>query len=225
MMHTLQQWVSRAVMAVVLAGLIASSAHAEPRSWTAEIDALTADDAKNPPPPGAVLFVGSSSVRLWTTLAEDFPGVITIRRGFGGSHLPDSTFYFDRIVAPYRPRVVVLYAGDNDIASGRTPEEVLGAFLEFRARLRAELPDTRLVFLSIKESPARTRVRAAARRANHMIAGACWRDPLCRFVDVSATLQTAEGAFRADLFEADGLHLSRAGYTAWARALAPALRE
>jgi len=198
---------------------------AAPEAWAAEIDALTSGDAAQPPAAGGVLFIGSSSIRLWTTLAEDFPGVRTINRGFGGSELADSVFYFDRIVAPYRPAVVVLYAGDNDINSGRSADAVLADFLEFRARLRADLPDTRLIYLSIKESPSRAHVRREMRRANHMIAGACTRDPLCRFVDVSATLQAADGAFRAELFEADGLHINRAGYAVWAERLRPALQR
>ena len=213
------------LIVALLAGVSGATMQAAPEPWTAEIDALTAGDAAQPPAAGGVLFVGSSSIRLWTTLAEDFPGLQTINRGFGGSELADSVFYFDRIVAPYRPAVVVLYAGDNDINSGKTADAVLADFLEFRARLRAELPDTRLVYLSIKESPSRAHVRREMRRTNHMIAGACARDPLCRFVDVSATLQTADGAFRAELFEADGLHINRAGYAAWAAVLREALER
>jgi lysophospholipase L1-like esterase len=215
----------RVIALAVLLFAVRGVAGAAPETWSAEIDRLTATDATQPPPAGAVLLVGSSSIRLWTTVAEDFPGVTTINRGFGGSQLTDSTYYFDRIVAPYRPRVIVLYAGDNDIASGRTAEEVLGDFLDFRARVRAGLPDTRLVFLSIKESPSRAHVRDEVRRANHMIAGACWRDPHCRFADVSATLVTPDGAFRTALFEPDGLHINREGYAAWAAVLAPLLKE
>ena len=102
---------------------------------------------------------------------------------------------------------------------------MLADFLDFRARLRAALPDTRLVFLAIKESPARAQVRGEARRANQMIAGACWRDPHCRFVDVAATLLNADGTFRTELFEADELHINRTGYAAWAAVVAPALAK
>jgi len=222
MSHLMQRlpWIAALVF-----GLVGSAATAAPETWEAEIDALTANDATQPPAPGGVVFVGSSSIRLWTTLAEDFPGVTVINRGFGGSELADSLFYFDRIVAPYRPRVVVLYAGDNDINAGKSAETVLGDFLEFRARLRAALPDTRLVFLAIKESPARAEKRSEMRRANHMIAGACWRDPLCRFADVASTLMAPDGSFRTELFEADNLHINRAGYVAWTAVLAPLLAD
>lgn len=209
--------------ALVVALALPVSAPATPELWAAEIDRLTAADAAQPLPAGAVLFVGSSSIRLWTTLTEDLPGTATINRGFGGSALADSVFYFDRIVAPYRPAAVVLYAGDNDISSGQTAEAVLADFLAFRERLHASLPAARLVYLSIKESPARAHVREEMRRANALIAAACARDPLCRFADVSATLQTEGGAFRADLFEADGLHINRAGYAVWAPIVAAAL--
>lgn len=215
----------RRLLAILLLLAPPLTIDAEPEIWRVEIDALTATDAEQPPPEGAVLFVGSSSIRLWASLADDFPGVATIQRGFGGSHLADSTFFFDRIVLPYRPRVVVLYAGDNDLAAGRTAEAVLGDFLAFHARLRAELPDTRLVFLSIKESPARVHLRAEARRANHLIAGACWRDPHCRFADVAATLLSPDGTFLTGLFEADGLHINRDGYAAWAAVIGPLLKD
>ena len=200
----------------VICSAITLSVRGDPEQWRAEIDQLTAQDAQRPAPTGAVVFVGSSSIRMWATLAEDFPGVTVINRGFGGSQLEDSVFYFDRLVAPYRPRLVVLYAGDNDIASGKTAEDVLADFLAFREKVRALGTDTRLVYLSIKESPARAHLREEMRRANALVAEACAQDRLCAFADVSAVLQDERGEFRADLFEQDGLHVNRAGYAAWA---------
>ena len=107
-----------------LACFVASAAWAlppPPQSWQPDIDRLVADDSAHPPPQQGVLFVGSSSIRMWTTLAADFPGVPVINRGFGGSAIADSTYYADRIVVPYHPRLIVMYAGDNDIAEGDTP--------------------------------------------------------------------------------------------------------
>ena len=96
-------------------------AEATPDKWSVEIDRFTTADAKKPPPQGVVVFVGSSSIAAWTTLATDFPGIKSINRGFGGSELADVVFYADRIVIPYHPRLVVLYAGENDLWDGKTP--------------------------------------------------------------------------------------------------------
>src|SRR5687767_2688782 len=104
---------------------VAQAPATKPAPFEKDIRAFEAADAENPPAPGGVLFVGSSSIRLWKTLAEDFPGVPVINRGFGGSRIAHSTQYADRIVIPYKPKTVVFYAGDNDIAGGLTPEQVL----------------------------------------------------------------------------------------------------
>src|SRR5687767_185738 len=90
-----------------------------------EIRAFEAADAKHGPTSGGVLFVGSSSIRLWTTLAKDFPELPVINRGFGGSQIADSIRYAPRIVLPYKPKTIILYAGDNDLADGKSPEQVL----------------------------------------------------------------------------------------------------
>ncbi|HTX65902.1 MAG TPA: SGNH/GDSL hydrolase family protein [Opitutaceae bacterium] len=209
---------------LLLAALAAvPPARATPEFWRADIDRLTRDDATHPPPPGAVLFVGSSSIRFWTTLAADFPGVPTINRGFGGSELADSVFYADRIVLPYRPRLVVLYAGDNDLWAGKSPETVLADFRAFRTKVRAALPRTRIIFLAIKECPARAGGRDAVRRTNRLIAADCAAQPGCEFLDVATPLLAPDGGFRPELYRADGLHLSPAGYAIWTRVLAPHL--
>jgi lysophospholipase L1-like esterase len=199
-------------------------AQSKPEQWKADIDRFTQADAAQPPPPGAVLFVGSSSIRLWTTLAEDFPGLPTINRGFGGSELADSVFYADRIVLPYRPRVVVLYAGDNDLWGGKTPETVLADFRAFRATVHAALPESRIIYLAIKESPSRVRVREQIRRTNRLIAADCAATPQCEFIDVATPMLAPDGGFRPELFRDDQLHLSAAGYAIWSRILAPHLK-
>lgn len=207
--------------------LLVTAALAAPEKWAADIDKLTAADTAQPPPRGAVVFVGSSSIRLWTSLAEDFPDITPINRGFGGSELADSVFYADRIVIPYAPRLVVLYAGENDLAdlqAPKSPEKVLADFRAFRARIHAALPRTRIIYLSIKESPSRERVRAEVRAANRLIAADCATDPRCTFVDVATPLLDAQGGYRPELFKADQLHLLPAGYAIWTKVLAPHLK-
>ena len=210
---------------VLLAALLlATPALATPDEWAAEIDQLTAKDAAHAPPQNAVVFVGSSSIRYWTTLAEDFPGVTVINRGFGGSELADSVFYADRIVIPYHPRLVVVYAGDNDLWAGKTPAVVLADFQAFRAKVHAALPATKIIFLAIKESPSRVRVREQVRAANKLIAADCAADRRCTFVDVATPLLNATGGFRPELFREDQLHLNPAGYAIWTKVLTPYLR-
>lgn len=197
---------------------------ATPVQWAADIARFTADDAVHPPPHNAVLFIGSSSIRFWTTLAEDFPGIATINRGFGGSEMADSVFYADRIVIPYHPRLVVVYAGENDLNAGKSPATVLADFRAFRARVHAALPGTKILFLAIKESPSRAGVRAQVREGNRLIAADCATDPRCRFVDVATPLLDAKGGYRPELFREDQLHLKPAGYAIWTRILAPLLQ-
>lgn len=198
-------------------------AAAGPEQWLADIARFEDDATLHPPQPGGVVFVGSSSIRLWTTLAQDFPDVRPINRGFGGSELADSVYYADRIVLPCQPRLVVLYAGDNDIRNGKTPERVLMDFQAFRAKIHAAQPRLEIIFLSIKECPARAQWRDQVRKANQLIAAECARQPHCTFVDVASALLQPDGDFRAELFRADGTHLQPAGYAIWTRILTPYL--
>ncbi|HVT71993.1 MAG TPA: SGNH/GDSL hydrolase family protein [Lacunisphaera sp.] len=213
----------RPLLALGLGLVLRIAAAADPAHWAGEIDALTRDDAAHPPPPHGIVFVGSSSIRFWTTLAEDFPGRPVIRRGFGGSELADSVFYFDRIVLPYHPATVVLYAGDNDIAAGKSPEAVAHDFQAFVARLHAALPGTRLLYLAMKPSPSRWRLHEQYERANRLIADQCAADPRLAFVDVWPAMLDAQGQPRPELFRPDLLHLKPAGYAIWVRLLTPLL--
>jgi lysophospholipase L1-like esterase len=210
-----------AVLAVIFFAL---PLRATPDKWAGDIDKFTATDAAHPPQTGAVVFVGSSSIRFWESLATDFPGIPTINRGFGGSELADSVFYADRIVIPYHPRLVVLYAGENDLAAGKTAEMVFGDFQAFRTKVHAALPKTHIIFLSIKESPSRARVRTEVRKANKLIAADCAKDSRCSFVDVNTPLLDAAGNYRPELFRDDQLHLKPAGYAIWTKVLAPYLK-
>src|SRR5450432_1406857 len=161
------------LLAFVLLLFVGSSANAQlrgPEQWQAEITNLVAGDAAHPPPQHAVLFVGSSSIRMWTTLAEDFPGVPTINRGFGGSVIADSTYYADRIIVLYHPKLIIFYAGDNDIAEERTPRQVIDDFKGFATRVRRDLPGVAIAYLSIKPSVARAAMWQQMRAANDGIA-------------------------------------------------------
>jgi lysophospholipase L1-like esterase len=209
------------LLAFLAAGAAAGAA---PAKWAASIDAFTRAEAANPPPRDAVLFVGSSSIVRWKTLARDFPEVRVVNRGFGGSELADSVHYLDRLVLPHQPRVVVLYAGENDLQAGATAEQVHARFQAFRQGLHAALPQTRLVFIAIKPSPSRAKIRERIDRANTLIAATCREDPRLAFADVVPPMLDAAGQPRAELFVADRLHLSEAGYAVWQPIVAPLLR-
>jgi lysophospholipase L1-like esterase len=204
--------------------LVAPAVFAAPEKWAAEIDAFTKSDALKAPAPGGIVFVGSSSIRRWNSLAADFPGVPIINRGFGGSLLTDSVFYADRIVIPYAPRLVVIYAGENDLQAGKSPESVLGDFQKFSAKIHAALPKTKIIFLAIKESPSRAKIRENVLRANALIAAECAKHPHRIFVDVATPMLDATGKTRPELFIKDQLHLKPAGYVIWTKVLTPYLK-
>src|SRR6185369_2581904 len=117
--------------------------------WEKEISAYEASDKTDPPPTGASLFIGSSTIRMWTTLHQDFPKVKVINRGFGGSQIVDSTHFAERLIFPYEPSRVFLRAGGNDLWAGKLPEEVFADFKDFVAKVHAKLPKTQVIFISL----------------------------------------------------------------------------
>lgn len=200
------------ITALLFVPLISS---ATPDKWIKAIDDLTRNDREHPPAPGGVVFVGSSSIAYWKDVAKDFPGIGAINRGFGGSELADSVFYADRIVIPYHPRAVVLYAGDNDLAAGKSPETVIADFHAFVAKVHGALPDARIVYIAIKPSPLRWALREKITQVNHAVADACSRESYLRFVDIYTPMLNANGEPRPELFREDKLHMNEAGYTLW----------
>lgn len=189
--------------------------------WQASLDAFAAEDRARAPRPGGVLFVGSSSIRLWDGLEAAFSSEPTIvKRGFGGSRLSDCAQHLDRLVLPYRPRLIVLYAGDNDLAEGATPEQVLASFQAFVDGVRQALPDTRIAYLSIKPSPLRSALLPRARQANALISARVRQGDNLDFIDVFSPMLDADGQPRRELFGADALHLNAQGYGLWKSVIA-----
>ena len=208
----------------VVASLGATS-YAKPEAWSKAIAELTAADSANPPAPGGIVFVGSSSIVKWNSLSRDFSGENVIKRGFGGSELADSVYYADRLVMPYRPRSVVLYAGDNDLAAGKNAEQVFADFNRFVAKVHGALPRCLIVFIAIKPSPLRWHLREEYIRANKLIAAECaLRPEHLRFVDVWQPMLGADGEPKPELFLSDHLHMNAAGYALWAPLVRAAIR-
>ena len=191
--------------------------------WEKTIRAFEAQDRREPPPRGAMVFVGSSSIRLWK-LKESFPDLVTINRGFGGSVIADSVHFADRIILPYQPRVIVLYAGDNDIALGYSPRQVVEDFRRFVRTVHARLPQTKIVFIAIKPSLSRWHLAAKMKEANQAIRQLTQEDDRLEFVDIWTPMLGPDGRPRKELFRSDGLHLNARGYELWARLLRPHLQ-
>lgn len=213
---------------VVLVGLFATVvaaqlAPADP--WEADLAHFEAADRVDPPAPGAVLFIGSSSIRFWETLAADFPGERIIQRGFGGSEIRDATRLAGRIVVPYRPRLIVLYAGDNDLDAGRTVAEVSADFQAFVARVRVDLPYTGIAFIAIKPSPARAHLLEDSRTANAAIADWARTRRDIHFIDIFTPMLDARGQPREALYGPDRLHMNRAGYAIWIERIGALLEQ
>jgi lysophospholipase L1-like esterase len=191
--------------------------------WEADINRFTEGDKLHPPPRGAVLFIGSSSIRGWRTLAENFPEQAVINRGFGGSMISDSIAFADRIVLPYQPASIVLYAGENDISAGKTPAQVFEDFKRFVETVHRERPRTAIIFISLKPSLARWHLQEKFQEVNTLIADACVRDERLTFVDMVPAMLGADGKPRPELFVDDGLHLTPQGYALWVEILKPRL--
>lgn len=183
-----------------------------------EVRSLEFALGRGPAGPPPVAFYGSSSIRLWETLDEDLPGIHAVNLGFGGSTLAACAHYFPRLVPPCRPRAVLLYAGDNDLGDGRSPEDVLASLRDLLRQTDALLGPIPLAFLSIKPSPARHHLDGSIRRANDLARREMALRPSGRFIDVHPRMLDPGGRPRPELYGADGLHLSRLGYRIWAEA-------
>lgn len=187
-----------------------------------EIAAYEMQDQKQRPPAGATLFVGSSSIRLWE-VGRWFPEMTAINRGFGGSQLADSVHFAPRIVVPYKPAKIVLYAGDNDLNAGKTPQQVFADYRAFVELVHKDLPETEIIYIGIKPSIARWKLIEQGRETNRLIRAFAETHPRLKFVDVEPAMLTSDGQPRKGLFRADGLHLNDEGYKIWTELLKPHL--
>jgi lysophospholipase L1-like esterase len=195
---------------------------ADPKKWEKEIAAFEAADRRRFPRLGGIVFVGSSTIRMWKSLEQDFPGYGTVNRGFGGSQLPDSTYFAPRVLAPYQPRQIVLFAGTNDINAKRTPRQVAYDFSDFVVTVRQLLPRTRISYIELTSSPSRWAQRDAVVETNAIIKRLCQRNGV-DFIPVREKLFGPSHEPRPELFLTDKLHLNADGYKILADAVRPFL--
>jgi lysophospholipase L1-like esterase len=191
--------------------------------WEPEIAAYEAADKVNPPKKGGILFIGSSTIRLWGTLAKDFPQHNVINRGFGGSEIADATHFADRIIFPYEPRQVYLRAGNNDIHNGRLPRELADDFAGFVSTVHQRLPKTEIIFISLCAVPDRWAEQDKNRELNWLIRQMALDMPRVGYVDAWNISLTNTGYARPDLFRADQLHFNDEGYKLLAERVRPFL--
>ena len=194
-----------------------------PPPFEADIKKFEAADVANPPAKGGIVFVGSSSIVMWKSLKEDFPGYNVINRGFGGSQISDSVRYAQRIVTPYEPKMVVFFAGTNDLASGKSAETVFADYKAFVGKVREKLPTVPIAYISISPAPSRWSNVETIKKANSLIKEYAGKERNLKFIDVFSLMLDEKGGPRPELFGSDQLHMNEKGYAIWKKAVAPFL--
>jgi hypothetical protein len=189
--------------------------------WEKEIAAFERSDLTNPPPKGGVEFIGSSMIRRWTTLAQDFPGQPVFNRGFGGSEVVDSTHFAPRVIFPYAPRMIFFRAGGNDLAAGKSPDQVFADFQEFTATVHAKLPATEIIFISWSPTPSRWKQHEQEKKLNELVKQFCDQTPHLQYIETYELPLGADGLPRPELFVADQLHFNADGYKLLAERVRP----
>jgi hypothetical protein len=215
-------------LTLAIAALISANAFAQvvadPHRFDDAIEAFEAADQKSRPEKGKVLFLGSSSIRRWDTAAA-FDGIDSINRGFGGSQTSDCIYFFDRIVRPNEPSVIVFYEGDNDIAAGKTVEQVFGNFQTFYSMVRKELPDTKIVYIPIKPSIQRAQLWPLMDLMNQLVYTRSQKSRYLYYADIATPMLATGMPPSKSLFAEDGLHLSDKGNALWASVIRPVLEK
>ena len=208
----------------LIASLLVLAQDPKPEPFAKDIDAFEAKDKAAPPPQNEIVFVGSSSIRFWKS-TEAFPDLKIINRGFGGSQMSDSLRYAERIILPYKPRIVVVYAGGNDINAKKTPEKVFEDYQALVGKIHAALPRTKVYFISLYPNVARKSQDAQCRKVNDLIEEYSKTDPRLGYIETASKMRADDGGPRPELLRADGLHMNDDGYKIWNEIVGAALRK
>jgi lysophospholipase L1-like esterase len=196
----------------------------DPNRFKEAVDYFKWYDSRNSSPADAVLFVGSSSIRLWET-AKYFPDFPIINRGFGGSHISDVIFFIEPFVMKYKPQVIVFYAGDNDVADKKSAEQVFNDYKEFFRLVKRELPDTKILYIPIKPSLDRWSIWEEMKKANDLISMFSEKYESLYYIDMATPMLSEDSLPDSSLFVEDGLHLNTKGYELWTEILMPVLEN
>lgn len=214
------------VLAITCAGAVfaenpvpAAPTKIELNRFEDSVRAYEESDKKKMPAPGGTEFLGSSTIALWTTLSEDLKELNAFGRGFGGSTIPEATYYVDRLVTKYKPAKLVFYSGTNDIADGASGKQVFANFVKFANKVRSRLPKTEIYFISMSMAPSRIQWEAQFKEGNSLIESYCKKTPGLHYINLLPAMQDKDGKPIEELFGADRLHMKRAGYEIWIREL------
>jgi lysophospholipase L1-like esterase len=197
----------------------------DPNAWEASIRTFEAQDRRQPPPRGVIVFAGSSSFTLWSSMEQDLAPLPVLNRGFGGARMGDVVHYADRIILPYRPQAVVLFAGTNDIAWPKpaSPQQVYDGYRAFVHCIHSRLPEIPIYYIAITPAPSRRRYWPIVQEANRLIREHAQSDPRLRFIDLTNHLLGLDGKPDQSLYRFDGLHPNQKGYVKWAAVIQPLL--
>lgn len=202
---------------------IAENHETEESRWEPVIQRFEAADQANPPPKNAILFAGSSSIVFWRSLSEDMAPLTVMNRGFGGSQMFELNMFRDRIVTPYEPRAVLVYEGDNDVAAGKQPAEILAEYRDFVNHLKDKLPDTDIYFIAVKPSVRRAHLWSTMVDVNTALQALANEHDHVRFLDTSTPMLNEDDTVMDDLLVEDGLHMNANGYAIWTNVIKPVL--
>lgn len=188
--------------------------------WRSSLETFAIADRDHAHAAGGTVFVGGSSIALWGNLEAQFASKNIVRRGLGGARMTDCARYVDRLILPYKPNLVVVYAGDNDLAEKAQPELVLAAYVDLVKQVHRALPETRIAFVSIKPSPLREALIPVISRTNELVAAYSADDARLDYIDIFSKMLDADGRVRPELYQTDALHPNAAGYAVWRTAIA-----
>ena len=201
------------------------AANAQQPAYYDDIQNFKKQDSVHFPPRHAILFVGSSSFTNWVDVQNYFPGYTIVNRAFGGSSLPDVIHYAEDIIFPYRPKQVVIYCGENDIAGSDsvTSQTVFERFKQLFKMIRSNLGKISVLYISMKPSPSRQHLMPVFEEGNKLIKKYLKKKKKAVFVDVYHEMLTEDGTPVKDIFIEDSLHMNSKGYSIWQKVIEPYL--
>jgi lysophospholipase L1-like esterase len=205
--------------------LVPMSIVAQNKPFSDELRQFHEKDSIAMPPKKGIVFVGSSSLRMWTDLEQTFKGYDAINRGFGGSELIHANDYINELILKYNPRQVVIYSGENDVASGASADQTVERFTTLFTNIRKNLPKADITFVSMKLSPSRAQFSKIILEANSRIKDYIAMEKNASYVDIASKMLDAQGGYRPELFQADMLHMKPAGYEIWTKEITPYLKK
>lgn len=190
-----------------------------------EVQQFKKNDSIAMPPKNGIVFVGSSSLRMWKELEDTYKSYKAINRGFGGSDLKQANDYIQELVLDYKPRQVVIYSGENDIAAGVSADDTYERFVTFFTNIRKKLPKANITFISIKLSPSRAKFSDVVLATNASIKAFIEKQKNAGFIDITSKMLDADGNNRPELFQPDMLHMKPPGYAIWTKEITPYLKK